>query len=202
MNPLPAASLEATRQRILDAAMARFTRYGYNKTTMAEIARDCDMSAANLYRYFQHKLAIGEFLACNALDEKLALMEGIIQQSGRSAGDRLQDLVLAVLDYTHRQWSAMPHINELVTAICAERREIVEHYRQREQALLIALIEDGQQHGEFALASPAQAATALATAMVLFAHPLLMPLQPLPELRDRAQAVVQLMLSGLRTRNK
>ena len=53
---------EEIQQRILHAAEERFQQYGYNKTTMAEIARDCDMSAANLYRYFENKLAIGAAL--------------------------------------------------------------------------------------------------------------------------------------------
>ena len=32
------------QEQILAAAEARFCRYGFGKTTMAEIARDCDMS--------------------------------------------------------------------------------------------------------------------------------------------------------------
>ena len=40
---------------IIDAAIRRFSEYGYNKTTMAEIAEDAAMSAANLYRYFKNK---------------------------------------------------------------------------------------------------------------------------------------------------
>ncbi|NOQ82264.1 MAG: TetR family transcriptional regulator, partial [Methylophaga sp.] len=38
-----------TRSQILSATEIRFSQYGYNKTTMAEIAKDCGMSAANLY---------------------------------------------------------------------------------------------------------------------------------------------------------
>ena len=45
--------------RILAAAYARFQRFGFGKTTMAEIAGDCGMSAANLYRYFENKEDIG-----------------------------------------------------------------------------------------------------------------------------------------------
>ncbi len=43
------------RARILEASQGRFRQYGYNKTTMAEVAKDCGMSAANLYRYFENK---------------------------------------------------------------------------------------------------------------------------------------------------
>jgi len=39
----------------MDAARGRFRTYGPGKTTMAEIAGDVGMSAANLYRYFDNK---------------------------------------------------------------------------------------------------------------------------------------------------
>ena len=52
--------LDETREKIIEAARERFTHYGYGKTTMAELARDCDMSSGNLYRFFPGKLDIAE----------------------------------------------------------------------------------------------------------------------------------------------
>ncbi len=46
---------ETPREKIMEAAMARFSYYGFGKTTMAEIAKDCGMSAANIYRFFENK---------------------------------------------------------------------------------------------------------------------------------------------------
>ena len=47
-----------TRAQIILAAKERFLHYGYPKTTMAEVAADCNMSPGNLYRYFKGKLDI------------------------------------------------------------------------------------------------------------------------------------------------
>ena len=44
----------------MNAAWERFVQYGFVKTTMAEIARDCGMSAANLYM-FQSNKSVGLF---------------------------------------------------------------------------------------------------------------------------------------------
>jgi len=52
-----------TRQQILEAAMQRIKHYGYGKTTMSEIAKDCGMSAGNIYRFFASKLDIAEAMA-------------------------------------------------------------------------------------------------------------------------------------------
>lgn len=49
---------ESIKTQILDAAMNRFARFGFGKTTMAEIAKECDMSAGNLYRYYENKAEI------------------------------------------------------------------------------------------------------------------------------------------------
>lgn len=51
---------EEVQKEILIAAESRFRTFGYNKTTMAEIAQDCKMSTSNLYRFFENKQDIGE----------------------------------------------------------------------------------------------------------------------------------------------
>jgi AcrR family transcriptional regulator len=191
-----AATTDDTRSRILAAASQRFAQFGYNKTTMAEIAQDCAMSAANLYRFFKNKLDIGANLACGCLDTKLLLTEEIICQD-RPAADRLHDVVLHVLHYTHGQWSEDPRINELVTAICDTRQDIVNHHKLKEHQLLVTLLEDGVRRGEFAIRDIEDTATAIATAITAFGLPLIMPLYDIEVFEQRAQSVVRLMLNGL-----
>ena len=48
------------REAILRAAADRILHYGYNKTTMSEIAADCGMSAGNIYRFYPSKIDIAE----------------------------------------------------------------------------------------------------------------------------------------------
>ncbi len=51
------------RAQILDAAEACFTRAGFHRTTMQDIAAEAGMSPGNLYRYFVSKDAVMEGLA-------------------------------------------------------------------------------------------------------------------------------------------
>lgn len=64
---------EQTRRLILDAAIERFGRDGYRSTSVAEIARDAQVSGTLTYAYFPNKEAL--FFA--ALDEDAA---GVIQE--------------------------------------------------------------------------------------------------------------------------
>lgn len=191
---------EETRRRILAAASERFTQYGYNKTTMAEIAEDCDMSAANLYRFFKNKLDIGANLACNCLDTELSETKEIVHQTQRTAAERLHDAVLQILTYTHGQWANNPRMNEMVNAICDARMDIVDQYKREQHALLVKLLEDGIENGEFSVTDVHDTAVAILTAITAFSLPLLMPMYSFDTFKERAESVVRLLLTGLTKR--
>ncbi len=44
-----------TRERILEVAERLFRQIGYQKTTVADIAKELRMSPANVYRFFESK---------------------------------------------------------------------------------------------------------------------------------------------------
>ncbi len=52
-----------TRERILVVAERLFRQIGYQKTTVADIAKELRMSPANVYRFFDSKKAIHEGVA-------------------------------------------------------------------------------------------------------------------------------------------
>jgi TetR/AcrR family transcriptional regulator, repressor for uid operon len=51
------------QSRILDAAQRAFARSGLHQTTMADVAREANMTAGNLYRYYASKNAIAAAIA-------------------------------------------------------------------------------------------------------------------------------------------
>ncbi|NOZ54216.1 MAG: TetR/AcrR family transcriptional regulator [Gammaproteobacteria bacterium] len=188
---------EDIRQQILQAAENRFKQYGYNKTTMVEIAKDCSMSAANLYRYFENKLAIGASLACDCLDQNIEGLKKIILNNTLSASERLLAFILETFNYTHTQWSETPRMNEMVIAICHERLDIVDQHYFQKQALLITLIKDGNRGGTFNVAEPEKAAEAILVAITMFDIPLFMPMFSRDNFERKVKNLVSLLLNGL-----
>ncbi len=63
---------ESGLKRILNAALALFGRNGFNRTTMADIAREAEVSRATLYLRFSDKAAVFEALATSLVDDALA----------------------------------------------------------------------------------------------------------------------------------
>ena len=137
------------RDHILEAACERFGQYGYNKTTMAEIAKDCDMSASNIYRFFENKLQIGATLASDCLAERVANMRLEIENTGLSCETRLRNLIHRMFQDTYEQMSDHPKINELVVAVCNEKPDIVKQHARNKREIVERLLHEAVAAGEF-----------------------------------------------------
>lgn len=68
MSDLADNAIDAARQenvaRILEAAERLFRHYGYAKTNVADIARELDMSPANIYRFLRRRRKSTKHFAC------------------------------------------------------------------------------------------------------------------------------------------
>jgi len=189
--------ISEVHQQILAAAESRFNVYGYQKTTMAEIAGDCTMSAANLYRYFDNKLAIGAALAKQILVKNELLLEQIVNDANLSASEKLIAFTLKQLDYTYHYYESAPKLAELVEVITAHRPDVIEQHRQYKLTILKQLLLAGQAAEVFIFDDIDETCDAIHTATLLFYFPLTMSLFPFMVLEEKATHVCSLLLKGL-----
>jgi len=188
------------RTQILDATEARFSQYGYNKTTMAEIARDCGMSAANLYRYFKNKLDIGAALAQQCLAEKESVLVEIVNDDKLASSERLEAFIMHVLHHTYHHFNDAPKLSELVDAMAVQCPSVVDAHRQSKLVLLEQLLQSAIDKGEFSVLDIPATADAIHTAISVFALPTVMPMYSLEQLEKKAKDLSALLLTGLQTR--
>lgn len=195
------AQVEETRESILAAAEERFRQYGYGKTTMAEIAKDCGMSAANLYRYFESKLDIAKVMTRRFLAKKEARLRMLASNQELLAGKRLESFVLEMLRHVHQLWSEHPRINELVDSIMTESPEVMQQHNQILLGILADILSQGRASGELTFDDAAQTALIFLTSTKVFAAPFSMAgciqMESLQEFEVLARQVVQLLLKGL-----
>lgn len=203
MQPKPVeATPDGIRAGILDAAEARFQVYGLNKTTMAEIAHDMDMSASNLYRYFKNKQDIAAACARRCIDTQTDLLRGVVRTSGLSAAEKLERCALEMLRYTWETAHDQPRINELVNHVILEHSDMV-HDKVRESCSLLAeVLAQGNESGEFKVADVVKTAETVHAALKMFHVPIFMSLYTHEELALRARDVVALLIAGLRERSR
>lgn len=138
-----------TRDRILEAAGRRFDHYGYNKTTMSEIAADLKMSTGNLYRFYPSKLDIAEAFARAHEVEEDAIMEGIVE-SDSPAEARMREFHRTVLERTFNMIDKNKKLFELAQAIAQERPAYSNRRLAAERVYLEKILKDGIEDGSFA----------------------------------------------------
>ncbi len=201
MQPKPIETTpQDIRAGILDAAEARFRIYGVNKTTMAEIARDMGMSAANLYRYFRNKQDIAAACAQRCISTQVDLLREVVRTPGLSAAEKLERCALEMLRFTWETAHDQPRINELVNHVILEHSNIVHEKTQESCSLLAEVLAQGNESGEFKVADVVKTAETVYAALKMFHVPIFMSLYELDELMLRARDVVALLIAGLHGR--
>lgn len=186
---------------ILDAAVARFSTYGFNKTTMAEIADDASMSAANIYRYFKNKQEIAAVCARQYMDERLEALKQATHHPELRAAEKLERYVLATLQFSRNEARENSKIDEICNEITRHRPDLVHHKIDNEKALIIDILSFGKQNGEFQLDDVTQTAETIHTMLVVFDVPMFMHLFSDEKYLRLAKSSVELILSGLRQGN-
>jgi AcrR family transcriptional regulator len=191
---------EEIKNQILDAAFDRFGRFGFGKTTMAEIAKDCQMSAGNLYRYYPNKKEIAADCAGRCMEASEELWRDVLKQSGMTASQRLETIILAKLRYLHQQFSDHPPLFELVNYVSGERGDLVAIHMETQQSLLAEVLAEGNRSGEFDVPDILGTAKIILATTMKFIAPHFMGAFALEDLEIEACGVVKLLVQGLAKR--
>ncbi|MFQ5580033.1 MAG: TetR/AcrR family transcriptional regulator [Nitrospiria bacterium] len=188
------------KQQIIDVADTRFRRYGFGKTTMAEIAKDCSMSAANLYRYFENKQRIGVEIALKCMCHKEKVGRDVLLRDKLSASARLEVFFLEILEYTHTLCADDPHLFELVAFISREHPDLVLRHQASLRSFVAEILAEGNRTGEFDVPDIVATAESLLFATVHFYYPPLVAMKTLSleDLKEAGKEVIALIIRGLK----
>ena len=186
-----------TREQILNAAMERIHHYGYGKTTMSEIARDCSMSAGNIYRFFASKIDIAEAMA-RKFNAKVFEDYAILARKKTSASSRLREFFEMSLERTFKAIEEDAKILEVANVLKQERPLYFNEQMAQERVYLVQILNDGVQTGEFrALDRPEETAEFMQSALMKFRFPQLFSALSLPKLQRELDGVLDLLLAAL-----
>lgn len=186
-----------TREQILHAAMDRIMHYGYAKTTMAEIARDCGMSAGNIYRFFASKLDIAEAMARKLNMEISAENAALVRDKG-SAPDKLRRFHHGALKKTFEKLDSDAKILEVAEVLAHERPTFANEEFAQERVYLVQILEQGISAGDFApMENPNFIAEMMQAATMKFRYPQLWSRLTLPKLQRELDGVMDIVLAGL-----
>lgn len=100
-------------KRVLAAALTLFGRHGFQRTSMADIAREAGIARATLYLRFSEKGALFEALAASLVDEALARAEAAWSPDAPLSANIAATLLAKDLGFFHIL-NATPHGAELL----------------------------------------------------------------------------------------
>ena len=160
------------RERILVTAERLFREIGYQKTTVADIAKALQMSPANVYRFFDSKKSINAGVARRLMGEVEQASKEIAARQGKAAG-RLRELLTTIHRMNSDRYVADSKMHEMVAVAMEENWDVCKAHMYCITGEIANVIASGVASGEFHAADVEIAATCTCTAMVRFFHPLL-----------------------------
>ena len=170
MSDVTATIETDVRERILVTAERLFREIGYQKTTVADIARALRMSPANVYRFFDSKKSINLGVARRLMAQVEAESQAIAQAPG-SAAKRLRDLLKTIHEMNAARYVADAKMHEMVAVAMDENWDVCRPHIDCITGVIAKVISAGIDAGEFHVSDAALAATCTCTAMIRFFHP-------------------------------
>src|ERR1700758_3289600 len=159
-----------TRERILVVAERLFREIGYQKTTVADIAKVLRMSPANVYRFFDSKKAIHEGVARTLMGGVEEAAEAIATGRGPAA-QRLRELMTTIHRMNCERYIGDSKLHEMVEIAMEESWEVCVAHMQTITETIGGVIAQGVAWGEFASANIPLAAMCTCHAMIGYFHP-------------------------------
>ena len=184
------------RERIIATADEQFRRYGYDKTTVADLAKAIGLSTAYIYKFFDSKHAIAEAVCASCLGRIDVELRSIAREP-KPASDRLRRTYLSLAQQSSQLFLDEPKLHDIVTAACGERWQAVKDHQAALLEIVREVVAAGREAGEFEQETPIdEACRAILQTMQPFSHPVLLE-QNLDDLYDNTAMVASLVLRSL-----
>jgi AcrR family transcriptional regulator len=141
------------RDQIIDAADAHFSRYGYAKTTMADLARAIGFSKAYLYKFFDSKQAIGEAICSKTLASQYTAIATAVE-AAPTPNERVRALLRTAVEVCLAQFFNDRQLYDIVAHSRAEGWTSSEKHIAQVYDLLSNVIQEGRAQGAFERKTP------------------------------------------------
>jgi len=159
------------RASIVNAASDIFSKYGYKKTTMDDIALALGKGKSSIYYYFRNKEEIFQAV----LEQEVILLKTKLQKAVNRKKHHKGKLKAYILTRM-KGFESMINFYNAVKNEYLSQFEFIERirhkYDQEEIATVQGILEKGVEKGDFSIEDPSLAAVAIVTSMKGFEIPL------------------------------
>lgn len=172
-SPLRGPSDHSVRDQVVEAAMEHFKHFGYDKTTVSDLAKAIGFSKAYIYKFFDSKQAIGEVICASRLAMIMAIVDSAIE-GAPSASEKLRRLFGSLIDASSDLFFHDRKLYDIAAVASRERWPTAVAHDLRVRQLIQHILLEGREAGEFERKTPLDEA---AHAIYLVMRPYISPVQ-------------------------
>jgi AcrR family transcriptional regulator len=152
-------------QKIISHASQVFSKYGFKKASMDDIAKASGMGKSSLYYYFKSKEEVFEAVVKKEADLIRIEIEKKVIQSNDNPIDKIRNYVLIRMRYLKEMVNFYDALKNDYLGNLAFTERIREKYDREEQQFIQVLLQQGIDTGIFKLKETKISSMALATAL-------------------------------------
>ena len=164
----------SVREQILEAAEEHFSRYGYEKTTVSDLAKAVGFSKAYIYKFFDSKQAIAEAICSKTLGTIVAALEGAVAGVS-TATEKFRRMFKTLTATGASLFFNDRKLHDIAAHSAGEGWPSARAYADRIRQILMDVIREGRETGEFERKTPLdETVDAIFLVMRPYVNPLLL----------------------------
>ena len=141
------------REQILEAAQEHFSRYGYEKTTVSDLAKAIGFSKGYIYKFFDSKEAIGEAICSKTLTGIVATVEAAVAGASTPT-ERFRQMFKVLVTTSVGLFFNDRKLYDIAAHAAGEHWPSCRAYRERIKQMLTEIVREGRESGEFERKTP------------------------------------------------
>ncbi|QJT79372.1 TetR/AcrR family transcriptional regulator [Kosakonia sp. MUSA4] len=159
------------RDQVVEAATEHFSHFGYEKTTVSDLAKAIGFSKAYIYKFFDSKQAIGEVICANRLAMIMDIVNAAIADAP-TASEKIRRLLKTLTEAGSDLFFCDRKLYDIAAVAARDNWPSVMAYKQHLRQLIETILVEGRQAGEFERKTPLdEAAHAIYLVMLPYISP-------------------------------
>jgi AcrR family transcriptional regulator len=162
------------RDQIVEAANEHFSRFGYEKTTVSDLAKAIGYSKAYIYKFFDSKEEIGEAICAKTLRGIVATVEQAVA-GATTPTERFRRMLKILVSTNVSLFFNDRKLYDVAAYAAGERWPSTRAYCERVKEIVTEIVRQGRESGEFERKTPLdETVDAINLVMQPYVNPLLL----------------------------
>jgi len=162
------------RDQILEAAQEHFSHYGFDKTTVSDLAKAIGFSKAYVYKFFDSKEAIGEAICAKTLNAIVAAVEEAMAGASTPT-EKFRRMFKTLTSTGASLFFNDRKLHDIAAHSAGEGWPSARAYAERIRQILMEVVREGRETGEFERKTPLdETVRAIYLVVLPYANPLLL----------------------------